>query len=288
MLNVLHTSDLQVGKPYRPPAAEALIRFVDEHAPDVVVVAGDLTQRAKASEFRTARALLARFGDIPYVVTPGNHDVPVYRVWERVLFPYWNWKRFIASELDSVVRVPGATFIALNSSAPRRAIVSGRLSEEQVAFARRACDESPAGDAHILVVHHHFVATDDRTGGRRLPGARGYLQSFAEMGIDLVLGGHVHQTRVIAPGDPRTGVPFALVSTGTTTSRRGRGIETDLNTLNLIQVGDETIRIVPHRLWPERGTFEPLEPITISRSSSVDDGGGTTTTGFAEGSRGGV
>lgn len=288
MLTILHTSDLQVGEPYRPPAAEALIRFVDEHEPDVVVVAGDLTQRAKASEFRIARALLARFGDIPYVVTPGNHDVPLYRIWERLLFPYRNWRRFIAPELDSVVHIPGATIVALNSSAPRHAIVSGRLSEEQVAFARRACDESPPGDVRILVVHHHFVPTDDGTGGRPLPGARGYLQAFAEMGIDLVLGGHVHQTRVIAPGDPRTDAPFAVVSTGTTTSRRGRGIEIDLNTLNLVQVGEATIRIVPHRLWTERGAFEPLEPITIPRSGPVDGGGGRTATGSAEGSRGGV
>jgi 3',5'-cyclic AMP phosphodiesterase CpdA len=288
MLTILHTSDLQVGKPYRPPAAEALIRFIDEHQPDVVVVAGDLTQRAKASEFRIVRALLARFGDIPFVVTPGNHDVPLYRVWERLLFPYRNWKRFIASDLDSVVRVPGATFVALNSSAPRRAIVSGWLGEEQVAFAKRACDESPSGDVRILVVHHHFVATDDRTGGRPLPGARGYLQSFADMGIDLVLGGHVHQTRVIAPDDPRTGAPVALVSTGTTTSRRGRGIETDLNTLNVVQVGEEAIRVVPHRLWTERGAFEPLEPVTIPRSGAVGEDGGRTAPGAAEGSRGGA
>jgi 3',5'-cyclic AMP phosphodiesterase CpdA len=287
MLTVLHSSDLQVGKPYRPPAAEALVRFVDESPPDVIVVAGDLTQRAKASEYRIARALIARFGQIPVVVTPGNHDIPVYRFWERALFPYRNWKRFIASEVDSVLRVPGATFVALNSAAPWTALVGGRLSKAQEEYAGRAFEDSDPDDARILVVHHHFVVTDDGSGGNPLPGARSHLEAFGGMGIDLVLGGHVHQTRVLLPGDPRTDAPFAMVSAGTTTSRRGRGPEADLNTLNLVQIDDETIRIVPHRLWDERGRFEPMDPVVIPRAGA-GDGAGDSETRSAEGSRGGA
>lgn len=287
MLTVLHSSDLQVGKPYRPTVAEALVRMVDASPPDVVVVAGDLTQRAKASEYRIVRALLARFGEIPVVVTPGNHDVPLFRFWERALFPYRNWKRFIASEVDSVVRVPGATFVALNSSAPRRAIVGGRLSQQQVEYARRAFEESPDGDVRILVVHHHFVVTEDGTGGSPLPGARSYLESFAGMGIDLVLGGHVHQTRVLLPDDSRTEAPFAMVSAGTATSGRGRGAEADLNTLNLIQIDDDVIRIVPHQFQDERGRFEPRDPIVVPR-----EGPGSASeraaSRAAEGARGGA
>ena len=298
MLTILHASDLQVGKPYRPPAAEALVRFVEAFPPDVVVVAGDLTQRAKAGEFSIARALLSRFGGIPVVVTPGNHDVPLFRLWERIVFPYRNWKRFIAPELDSVLRVPGATFVALNSSAPRRAIVGGRLSAAQVEYARRAFADAPPGDARILVVHHHFIVTDDGSGGNPLPGARTHLDSFAGMDIDLVLGGHVHQTRVLLPDDSRTGAPFAMVSAGTATSVRGRGDEAnlntmgrvhmqkqDLNTMNLIQIEDDVIRIVPHRLWDERGRFEPKEPILIPRAAG---GRESTRTGSVEGSRGGA
>lgn len=287
MLTILHASDLQVGKPYRPPAAEALVRFVEASPPDVVVVAGDLTQRAKASEYRIVRALLSRFAGIPVVVTPGNHDVPLFRFWERLLVPYRNWKRFVAPELDSILRVPGATFVALNSSAPRSAIVGGRLSEAQIAYARRAFEEGPAGDVRILVVHHHFIVTDDGSGGNPLPGARSHLESFADMGIDLVLGGHVHQTRVLLPDDPRTGAPFAMVSAGTATSVRGRAAEADLNTLNLIQVADDAIRIVPHRLWEDRGRFEPTEPIVIPRTPAAGERE-STRMGSMEGSRGGA
>ena len=265
MLTVLHTSDLQVGKPYRPEAAEALVRKVEQVRPDLVVVAGDLTQRAKAEEFRIARALLVRLGPAPVVVTPGNHDVPLYRFWERLATPYRNWKRFVSSELDTVTRLDGATVVALNSSAPRRAIVGGRLGDHQVALARLAFEQSPAPDVRILVVHHHFVVTDDGSGGSPLPGARSHLDAFSHMGIDLLLGGHVHQTRVLPPDDPRTAAPFPVVSCGTTTSWRGRGEEVDANSLNVIEIGTDEIRVVPHRLSREHHRFEPREPVVVSR-----------------------
>ena len=121
---ILHASDLQTGKPFRPRAAEDLVALAHTLVPDVVVIAGDLTQRAKAREYQAVRALLDRMAPLPVVVTPGNHDVPLYRVWERLLAPYRNWRRAIAPELDTVTRVRGATVVALNSSAPRRAIVA--------------------------------------------------------------------------------------------------------------------------------------------------------------------
>ena len=265
MLTVLHTSDLQIGKPYRPEAAEALVREVDRIKPDLVVVAGDLTQRAKAREFKVARALLGRLGPAPVVVTPGNHDVPLYRVWERLFFPYRNWKRYVSPELNTVTRLDGATVVALSSAAPRRAIVGGHLRGEQVAFAAEAFSAAPEEDVRILVVHHHFVVTDDGSGGHPLPGARGHLNAFGDMEIDLLLGGHVHQTRILEPDDPRTGVSFPVVSCGTTTSWRGRGAEVDLNSMNLIRIASRQVEVVPHRFVPGGTRFEPTEPVVVRR-----------------------
>ncbi len=274
MLTVLHTSDLQIGKPYRPEAAEALVREADRLKPDLVVVAGDLTQRAKAREFKVARALMGRLGPAPVVVTPGNHDVPLYRVWERLLDPYRNWKRYVSPRLDTVTSVEGATVVALSSAAPRRAIVGGRLRDEQVVFAADAFAGAPKQHVRILVVHHHFVVTDDGSGGHPLPGARGHLDAFGRMGIDLLLGGHVHQTRILEPDDHRTGVPFPVISCDTTTSWRGRGAEADLNSMNVIRIGPDRIEVVPHRLVPGGARFEPTEPILVRRHRNGGSGPG--------------
>jgi 3',5'-cyclic AMP phosphodiesterase CpdA len=278
---VLHGSDLQIGRPYRPRAAEAFLSLAEDLAPDVVVVAGDLTQRAKVREYEIARQLLEDLRGLPVVVAPGNHDVPLYRIWERLFSPYRNWRRYVAPELDSVTRVPGGTVVALNSSAPGRAIVSGRIHPAQVRWASGAFEGAAETDARILVIHHHFVATPQRQGGAPLPGAADLLREFEAMGVDIILGGHVHQThlttsRALVPG-PDPGIP--LVACGTTASSRGRGPEAGVNSLNVVRIEDTSIRVTPHRFDPSASTFRPhaarVFPRPGSRTVSSAGSGGS-------------
>lgn len=254
---VLHGSDLQTGRPYRPEAAAAFVAFARALEPDLVVVSGDLTQRAKRAEFRTARAFLGELAPLPVVVTPGNHDVPLWRVAERLLTPYRKWRRYVSAELDTVTRVGDATVVALNSSAPRRAIVGGRLDPEQLAFAREAF--GAAGSRYrILVTHHHFVPTPDGQGGRPIPRAADILRAFEGMGVDLVLGGHVHRSLVTSSRDvvPGEGPGIPLVACGTTASSRGRGPEVGRNALNVVRIGPGWVEVEPH-LLDGTGTFVP-------------------------------
>lgn len=267
-LTILHASDLQCGSPFVPRAAEALVRFARDLDPDVIVISGDLTQRAKPQEFTAAVELMKRLPDVPKVITPGNHDVPVFRVFERILMPYRNWRGYTGTELNAVTRLPGATFVALNSSTPWAAIVAGRVEPWQVELARRAFDESPPGDVRALVVHHHFVPTADGTGGIPLPGAPELLAAFEAMHVDLILGGHVHRTHVhtsrqLLPGGSG-GIP--LIACGTTTSRRGRGPEARTNSLNVVRVLGSVIEIVPHLLTADDDEFGPVDAIVFPRT----------------------
>jgi 3',5'-cyclic AMP phosphodiesterase CpdA len=272
MLTVLHASDFQCGRPFRPAAAEALLELAATTAPDVVVVSGDLTQRAKVREFILASQILDRMPSVPCVVTPGNHDVPLFRVWERTLAPYRNWRRRIPAELNSVTKVEGATFVALNSSAPRRAIVNGRIDDEQVDFARRAFEAAHPDDIRALVIHHHFVPVPDGNGGHPLPRAEQLVAEFEGMGVDFVLGGHVHQTHVTTSQDllgKRSVAALPLIACGTTTSWRGRGPEADLNSLNIVRVSSREIEVVPYLAGNADLAFRPRERIVFPRRSGV-------------------
>lgn len=276
VLTVLHTSDFQCGKPFVPRAADALVRLAQAVEPDVVVAAGDLTQRAKVREYVVARALLDRLGSMPIVVTPGNHDVPLYRFWERLACPHRNWRSFAGPDLDSVTSVEGATFVALNTSAPRRAIVNGRLRDHQLAFARRAFAEAPDGDLRILVLHHHLVPLADGQGGRPLPRAPQLVREFEEMGVDAVLGGHVHQLHIRTSADvlpERDGVVgrVPLVASGTTTSGRGRGVEAGWNSLTVLRFDKGGLKVTPYRLSPDGDDFCPLDVIVFPASSGDED-----------------
>jgi len=258
VLTVLHGSDLQYGKPYRPAVGQAFQALARAVEPDLVVVAGDLTQRARKSEFEAVRAYLDELAPFPVVVTPGNHDVPLYRVWERLFDPYRNWKRWISPELDTVTHIDGAVCVALNSAAPRRALVAGHLSDAQMEWARRAFAQATAGDARILVTHHHFMPTRDEKGGRPLSRATQLLEAVESMGVDLVLGGHVHQThlgtsRTLVPGE---GPGVALVAAGTAASSRGRGVEAGQNTVNVVRLSEASVEVEVHRYQVGSDVFE--------------------------------
>ena len=267
MLRILHGSDLQMGRPFRPRAAKALRQLAFELDPNLIVISGDLTQRAKVHEFQAAWKLLEELPQVPIVVTPGNHDVPLYRFWERLLVPYRSWNRTIPHELDSVTVVPGAPVVALTSASPWRAIVGGRLTQAQLRFARQSFDNESTDGIRVLVTHHHFVCKSAGGGGRPIPDAQLILKQIEEMEVDVVLSGHLHRTQVamsrdVVPGES-SGIP--LITAGTATSRRGRGEERGINTVNVLDVMEHQIRVTPHLLENNEQAFEALDAISVMR-----------------------
>ncbi|MGW8266121.1 MAG: metallophosphoesterase family protein [Longimicrobiales bacterium] len=268
-LTLLHASDIHFGKPFDPGAAEAFSRFLQRLSPDLIVLSGDFTQRAKVKEYEAARAFLGGLPPVPLVVTPGNHDVPLYRVWERILAPHKNYREYISPELDNVTRIPGATVVSLDSTAPYTAIVNGRFRDAQLRFAARAFQESQEGEVKILVAHHNLARAPDYEPEQVLPGHRRYLAAFARMGVELVLGGHLHRGYVTSSLDvfPQAdGAPgIAIVHSGTTTSKRGRARERGQNSLNVVRVLKDEIRIQPHRFKEGVDEFFPSGVISIPR-----------------------
>lgn len=263
MITILHASDLHFGKPYRPEVGEALLEAAEGVTPDVVVISGDLTQRARAREFKQARAYLDRLpSPAPVVVTPGNHDVPLYRIVERIFQPYKHYKRYISEELDTVTRVDGAVFVSLNSSAPRRAIVNGRIDDRQMAFAARAFEESDSDDTRILVAHHHLAGAPDYEDDTTMPKARRILDQMNRMGVELVLGGHLHRAYIgnsldVYPGEDREH-GIVIVQSGTSTSHRGRAREEARNSFNVIRIASDHLEITHYMFFDEIHGFAPF------------------------------
>ena len=262
MLTILHFSDVHFGPPYIPEAGEAVLAAAAELQPDVIVASGDFTQRAKPEQFAAARAFLDRLPDRPTIVVPGNHDVPLYRVFERVFSPYRYYKQYICEDLDSVLRVQGATFVALNSTAPLRAITNGRIRSWQLELCAEAFRNTAEGDARIVVAHHHFAPAPDYEGGEVMPKARRALDRFTELKVDLILGGHLHRAYIGNSLDVYSGVDrthgIIIAQSGTTTSARGRAREREKNSFNLIRVGDDIIRITQYMFFGDVGGFAPV------------------------------
>ena len=287
MLTVLQASDVHFGRHHRPRAAMGFVELARRVAPDVIVLAGDLTQRAKIREYEQARAFLRDLQDgplsnVPLVVTPGNHDVPLYRIHERLFAPFRNYRAFISSELDTVTRVGGAVLVALNSADPHGAIVNGRITDDQLQFLARIFQETSGGGVRILVIHHNLARPPDGGSDSVIPKNGTLLDRFQDMGVDLILGGHLHRGFVTSSAEVlpdhrerrnrkgRAGEggrgTVAIVHSGTATSGRGRAAEKGENSVNVLRIDARTIEVIPHWFQEDVSGFVAREPVRITRS----------------------
>jgi len=271
MIRILHISDLHFGPHYLPKVGEALQRIAVELEPDVIVASGDFTQRAKAMQFAAAAEFLQRLPAAPRVVVPGNHDIPLYRVKERILEPYALYRKYISPELEGEWHPDGAVIVGLNTTNPLRAIVNGRIRSSHLERCRRAFEMAPAGAVRIVVAHHHFAPAPDYEGGQVMPRARSALDLFAELNVDLILGGHLHRAYIgssldVYPGRHREH-GIIIVQAGTATSRRGRAREREKNTFNMVRVSEDSVRITHYMYFDELDGFAPFSRHIFPRAS---------------------
>ncbi|MCA9064565.1 MAG: metallophosphoesterase [Planctomycetaceae bacterium] len=269
MLKILHLSDLHVGPGFLQVVAEAALKTAFECGADAIVVSGDVTHRAQRGQFEQARQFLNRLPAIPRIVVPGNHDVPLYRIAERFRSPLGLYREYIEDRLNYSVQLPGAKIVALDSTSPRRSISNGRIHLRQLDFCSEEFADVPAGTARIVVAHHHFAPAPDYEWDRVIQQGRRAIDRFADLQVDLILGGHLHRAYIGNTLDVYAGRHrergMIVVQCGTTTSQRGRGREREKNSLNLVQIDDDQIEITHYIYFHDVDRFEPTSRHTFPR-----------------------
>lgn len=252
MRTLVQLSDLHFGRT-DPALLEPLLGAIDAIRPDVVVVSGDLTQRARSAEFREARAFLDRL-PAPCIVVPGNHDVPLYRVWERFLSPLGKYRRHITDDLSPSLVDAEIAVLGINT-ARSLTFKNGRINEEQMAAIRTCFAALPATVTKIVVTHHPFDLPDS-PGADDIVGRAGVaMRVFASCGVDLLLAGHFHTTQSgeTSGRHPLAGYSALVVQAGTATSTRGRG---ESNSFNVVKVDRTDIAVEPWIWQPALAAFE--------------------------------
>jgi 3',5'-cyclic AMP phosphodiesterase CpdA len=239
---LLHISDTHFGTE-QPEVVEALLRLTDTHRPELVVLSGDITQRARRSQFRAAREFVDRLNTPSTLAIPGNHDIPLFNLAARLFWPYANYLR----EFGSVAGVHDSSrlrVIALNTTRPSRH-KNGVLSRAQIEHVVEQLLKAQPGQLRIVAMHQPVAVerAQDRHDCLRGPVAEA-IARWAEAGADLVLGGHIHLPYVMPlfkpppsnPQDrPRLKRRLWAVQAGTAVSARVReGIP---NSVNLIRWG---------------------------------------------------
>jgi 3',5'-cyclic AMP phosphodiesterase CpdA len=265
MTRIFHVSDLHFGRPAVPAQIEAIEALIQQERFDVVAVSGDLSQRSRAGEFQRAAVFLRDAQRVSRtIVVPGNHDVAWWRAPLGIgddAKIYENYRTYISSELEPVLRVEGTTLVGLNTSHGvtartltwnvRDLSIIGDITKAQLIRARRQFESSRAGDARVIVMHHNPVKGElsQRHGLKRTPKVLG---AFAEMGVDLVLCGHDHQEAVHYIEHTRKGTVISTAGTVSSRSRGGRPSSVNLIAIDAAQIDVTTL------VWSsDAQTFEP-------------------------------
>jgi 3',5'-cyclic AMP phosphodiesterase CpdA len=239
---------LQVSDPHfgteRPEVVEGLVRLAHDLVPDVVLFSGDITQRARQAQFSAARKFAGLLMHRPVteppgvlIAIPGNHDIPLFNLAARLLWPYAGFRAAFGRNLEASWQSPALQLTTLNTTRPWRH-KDGEISSAQIERVAERLLKATPQQLRVVVAHHPLAVPRDSERKNLLHGHQAALQRWAEAGADLVLGGHIHLPGVVPVHELLPGLPRRMwvVQAGTAVSSRVR--QEAGNSVNVIRLAD--------------------------------------------------
>lgn len=273
---------LQISDPHfgteQAPVVEALARLAAQERPGVLVLSGDITQRARPRQFEAARAFVERLAIPLRLVLPGNHDIPLFDLPARVFRPYANYQRAFGMDLEPLLDLPDLLAIGVNTTRAHRH-TDGEISAAQV---QRVCERLRSArpeQLRLVVTHQPVHVTRRQDEHDRVHGSAAAVRAWSGAGADLVMGGHIHLPYVRSLQERFSDLPRRLwcVQAGTAVSSRVR--REAPNSVCLLRYGDATpaghcaverwnylgatagfVRAETQMLAPDRGAPSPPGP----------------------------
>ena len=263
MRKVIHLSDLHFGRT-DPALLEPLIAAAKSIAPDLTVVSGDLTQRARSAQFIEAREFMEKLPG-PRLVVPGNHDVPLWNVAARMLTPLAKYKRHITVDLSPMFADDEIAVLGINT-ARSMVVKNGRINHDQIAAVRQKLGVLSGTVTKIIVTHHPFDLPEGHDDDALVGRAKLAMKTFADCGADVLLAGHLHTTHAGSTAERYRIIDHSalVIQAGTATSTRGRG---ETNSFNMIRIDHPRIEL---ERWGWDPALRRFVPGTRDRFETAD------------------
>ena len=229
MARIAHLSDVHFGA-HDPAVVAGAEAWLIAQQPDLVVVSGDFTQRARIEQYREAGAFLDRLqaAGLATLGVPGNHDVPLYDLVRRFARPLHRYRSYIDDDLCPWFENERLAVLGINT-ARSLTIKDGRINRKQMAIIRERFRDIDAGRTRILVTHHPLFAMPigEEGGLTKVVGRHeDALEAVAEAGVHILLAGHFHRTFSSSARDMvKNAGPALVIQAGTATSTRLRADE---------------------------------------------------------------
>jgi 3',5'-cyclic AMP phosphodiesterase CpdA len=229
---LLHISDTHFGTE-EPPVLQALQSLAHGLKPDVLVLSGDITQRARSAQFAAARAFVDSLRIPRVLALPGNHDIPLYNLAARMFAPYAGYMAAFGPVLEPELALDDLLVIGVNTTRPARH-KDGEVSPAQIERVSRRLRQARRETLRVVVTHQPACVLRPEDEKDRLHGGEAAVKAWSEAGADLVLGGHIHLPYVGNACALVQGTSRALycVQAGTAMSHRVRhGSPNSVNTI---------------------------------------------------------
>jgi 3',5'-cyclic AMP phosphodiesterase CpdA len=261
---IVHLSDIHFGR-IDPATVPPLAAAIQRISPDLLAVSGDLTLRARRTEFAQAREFLDAL-PVRRLVVPGNHDVPLYNVFTRFAMPLARYTHAITDDLSPMYRDEEMIVVGVNT-ARSWTWGEGRINTGQVDGIVSHLSGAPRDLIRIVVTHHPFDLPEGVHEKRLLGRAVMAMAKLAAAGADLFLAGHLHISHIGHTAE-RYNIEghSALIVQAGTVSTRSRGEQPSFNVLRIERPTISVERLV----WdPQRLEFGELK---ASRFVHTDSG----------------
>lgn len=243
---IVHLSDLHFGTVV-PELCTPLYEVIESVGPDLVAISGDLTQRARKSQFEAAASFLDKIR-FRKLIVPGNHDIPLWNIFRRFFNSLDDYKATITTDLEPVIRTDGMQVLGINSTSALE-WKEGRISDDQIGRIRKAFGEQQSDVFKVLVMHHPLIDCVIDRDFDVVDGSQRTLEMLLEVGVDLVLTGHLHHQYACQSVHERS---ILVIQAGTALSHRTRGLP---NSFNVLELNPNEVTLTIYE-WNEKGRFE--------------------------------
>lgn len=253
MRKIAHISDMHFGS-HEPMVTADLVASVQGERPDLVVLSGDFTQRARRAQFEEARKFVEQLPE-PKLVIPGNHDMPLWNIVARIFWPFANYNRFIEplGVAGQSYRDEEMAVIGLNT-ARRFTGKNGRISEEQVERVHEFFKGLGRDVTRVVVTHHPIGQIANEVFVDLAFRSQLAFPRVVEAGAQMLLSGHHHRCLSGTVEETEDEEQALIVYAGTANSTRTR--EGDGNTYNLICIDGRDVEVKVMRWVPGAGFKE--------------------------------
>ena len=242
MIRLLQVPDPHFGTE-QPAVLEALLAMARACRPDVLLLSGDITQRARRAQFAAAAAFAAAVPARVRVAIPGNHDVPLLDLPRRLFAPYQRYAEAFGEDLEPALDLPDLLLLCVNTTRRWRH-KHGEVSATQIERVAARLRGAGPGQLRVVVTHQPVDVPQESERNDLLRGHDRAVRAWAAAGADVLMGGHIHWpfVRPLSQRFPDLARAAWCVQAGTAVSRRVRaGHPNSVNLLDYDGGGREAV-----------------------------------------------